>query len=83
VVISSETWAPLRISVFRGIYLAVLVGNLGLWMQTVGAQWLPGADVLVQAMATLPVLLFAVVGGFLAEAFSDPSPTVTHLVATL
>ena len=74
--ISSETWAPLRNGVFRAIYLAVLVSNIGLWMQTVGAQWLvvdqPNAEVLValvQAMVTLPVLLFAVVGGALADIF--------------
>jgi hypothetical protein len=36
----TSTWAPLRITVFRTLWLAVLVSNIGTWMQTVGAQWL-------------------------------------------
>ncbi len=35
-----STWAPLRIGIFRALWLAVLVSNIGTWMQTVGAQWL-------------------------------------------
>ena len=36
---SSSPWAPLRITVFRWLWLASLVSNVGTWMQTVGAQW--------------------------------------------
>jgi len=50
--------------------LAVLVSNVGLWMQTVGAQWLlvsqPNAAVLVALVQTadmLPDLMFGLVGG--------------------
>src|SRR6266566_6824546 len=71
-----STWAPLRIGVFRAMYLAVLVSNIGTWMQTVGAQWLlinqPNAPILVslvQVMDTLPEVLLAVVGGVLADTF--------------
>jgi hypothetical protein len=35
-----STWAPLRIGIFRALWIAVLVSNIGTWMQTVGAQWL-------------------------------------------
>src|SRR5207237_6986853 len=54
--------------------LAVLVSNIGSWMQTVGAQWLlvdqPGASVLVALVQTadmLPDVLFGLVGGVLAD----------------
>lgn len=67
-------WGPLRIGVFRALWLAVLVSNVGLWMQTVGAQWLlvrqPHAAVLVALVQTadmLPDVLFGVVGGVLAD----------------
>ncbi len=73
---TGSAWAPLRIGVFRALYLAVLASNIGTWMQTVGAQWLlidlPNAAVLValvQVMDTLPDVLFAVVGGVLADTF--------------
>src|SRR6185436_6301529 len=35
----SSTWAPLKVGVFRGLFLAALTSNIGTWMQTVGAQW--------------------------------------------
>src|SRR5438105_6591926 len=72
----SSTWAPLRNGVFRALWLAVLVSNIGLWMQTVGAQWLlvdqPNAALLValvQTADTLPDVLFSPVGGVLADIF--------------
>ncbi len=71
---SVPIWGPLRIGVFRALWLAVLVSNVGLWMQTVGAQWLlleqPHASVLVALVQTadmLPDVLFGVVGGVLAD----------------
>ncbi|WP_034722325.1 MFS transporter, partial [Intrasporangium chromatireducens] len=55
--------APLRIAVFRWLWIGALVSNIGTWMQTVGAQWLlvrePGAAALVSLVQTaqaLPVL---------------------------
>ena len=69
-----STWAPLRIGVFRALWLAVLVSNLATWMQTVGAQWLlvnqPHASILVALVQTadyLPDMLFGIVGGVLAD----------------
>ncbi|MET0198375.1 MAG: MFS transporter, partial [Rhodococcus fascians] len=35
----SSAWAPLRNSLYRMLFLAQLVSNIGGWMQTVGAQW--------------------------------------------
>ena len=69
-----STWTPMRHRVFRWIWLATLVSNIGTWMQTVGAQWLlvgrPHASALValvQTATTLPVLLFALPAGVLAD----------------
>ena len=69
-----STWSPLRIGVFRALWLAVLVSNVGLWMQTVGAQWLlvqqPNAAILVALVQTadmLPDVMFGIVGGVLAD----------------
>jgi len=68
------------------LWIAVLVSNVGTWMQTVGAQWFlvskPHAAVLVplvQTASTLPAVLFALVGGVLADIFDR----VKLLVAVL
>src|SRR5450759_3579801 len=73
---SVSTWTPLRNGLFRAIWLAVLVGNVATWMQTVGAQWLlvsqPHATILVALVQTadyLPDMLFGLVGGVLADTF--------------
>src|SRR5579864_6457845 len=71
-----STWAPLRVGIFRALWLAVLVSNVATWMQTVGAQWLlvsqPHASILValvQVADYLPDMLFGIVGGVLADTF--------------
>ncbi|MFI5914412.1 MFS transporter [Dactylosporangium sp. NPDC051541] len=72
--VRAGTWSPLRIGVFRVLWLAVLGSQVGTWMQTVGAQWLlvdrPGAAALVslvQTAGTLPVVLLALPAGVLAD----------------
>jgi len=81
-----SAWAPLRIRLFRTLWLASLASNVGTWMQTVGAQWLVVHDAhaailvsLVQAAYTLPAVLFALVAGVLADIFDR----VKLLVAVL
>lgn len=71
---ATSAWAPLRLGVFRALWLAALVANIGDWMQTVGAQWLlvhqPHASVLVALVQTadlLPVLLVGLPAGVLAD----------------
>ena len=71
-----STWAPLRLGLFRALWLAVLISNVASWMQTVGAQWLlvgqPNAAILVALVQTvdyLPDMLFGLVGGVLADSF--------------
>src|SRR6266702_2008770 len=83
---AASSWAPLRIGLFRTLWIAVLVSNVGTWMQTVGAQWLVvhGSHAallvsLVHTAYTLPAVLFALVGGVLADIFDR----VRLLVAVL
>jgi MFS family permease len=66
----------LRVGIFRALWIANLVGNIGTWMQTVGAQWLlvhhPHAPVLVALVQTAdmaPDVLLAYIGGVLADTF--------------
>lgn len=67
-------WAPLSDPVYRRLWLAQVVSNLGTWMQTVGAQWVvvsaSGSAALVasvQTASTLPVVLLAAPAGVLAD----------------
>src|SRR4051794_28714845 len=70
-------FAPLRHSVFRWLWIANLASNTGIWLQNAGAGWLmtslaPSSPImvsLVQAAAMLPVFLFALPGGALADIF--------------
>jgi MFS family permease len=71
---TTSTWAPLRSPIYRALWIAQFVSNLGTWMQTVGAQWMlvgdPRAAVLVplvQTATTLPVMLLALPSGVLAD----------------
>ena len=67
-------WEPLRQPVFRAVWLAAFVGNIGTWMQTVGGQWLlietHSSNLLislVQSAASIPVLLLVLPAGVLAD----------------
>jgi MFS family permease len=67
-------WAPLRHKLFVGLWLACAVANMAIWMQTVGAAWImtllsasPLMVSLVQTAITLPVFLFGLPGGVLAD----------------
>jgi MFS family permease len=67
-------WAPLRHPVFRALWIAQTVSNVGTWMQTVGAQWLivslGGTALtvsLVQTATTLPTFLIGLPAGALGD----------------
>jgi MFS family permease len=73
---TDSIWAPMRVAIFRALWIAVLFSNIGAWMQTVGAQWLlvdlPNAALLVALVQTadmLPDVLLAYVGGVIADIF--------------
>ncbi len=66
--------SPMRYPIFRAIWLANLVANLGALIQSVGASWLmisiaQSADMvaLVQASVALPVMLLSLAAGALAD----------------
>lgn len=66
--------APLATSLFRALWIATIISNVGTWMNDVGASWLmtslspsPLWVALVQAATTLPMFLFALPGGALAD----------------
>ena len=68
--------APLRYSLFRRIWLASLLSNLGLLIQAVGAAWAmtqmaSSADkvALVQTALMLPVMLIAMPAGAIADMY--------------
>ncbi|MFI6035125.1 MFS transporter [Streptomyces sp. NPDC051315] len=71
---ADSPWAPLAARLFRALWLAQLVSNVGGWMQTVGAQWLLVGDdaalvTLVQTASSLPVVLLALPSGVIADRF--------------
>ncbi|KZB62285.1 MFS transporter [Thalassospira lucentensis] len=67
-------WSPFRHRAFAFLWIATVVSNIGTWMHDVGAGWLmtelspsPFVVALVQAATTLPVFLFAIFAGALAD----------------
>ncbi|MFX3658274.1 MAG: MFS transporter [bacterium] len=73
---SDSTLAPLRIATFRSLWLASVASNFGGLIQGVGAAWLmtsiaTSADMvaLVQASTTLPIMLFSLVAGAIADGY--------------
>jgi len=67
-------WSPFRGRVFRLLWMATVVSNIGGWMYNAAAGWLmTGLDSdplmvsLVQAVASLPMFLFALPAGALAD----------------
>jgi MFS family permease/quinol monooxygenase YgiN len=69
-----SAWSPLGEPLFRMMWLATLVSNIGTWVHEVGAGWLmvtldphPLMVSLVQAATALPVFLLALPGGALAD----------------
>jgi MFS family permease len=68
---------PLRVPVFRSLWLANLFSSFGGLVQGVGAAWLmtslaDSVDMvaLVQSSTTLPIMLFSLLGGAIADSFN-------------
>jgi len=66
--------APLARPVFRALWVAALVSNVGFWMQNVGAVWQVGTAsgsaalvALVQTATSLPIVLLALPAGAAAD----------------
>lgn len=70
------TFSPFRYPVFRAIWIANLFSNVGSTLQSVGAAWLmteltPSHQLvaLVQASVTMPIMLFGMFAGAIADNF--------------
>lgn len=68
------TLAPLRHRVFRVLWLATIIGNIGTWIRDVGSGWAmtelstsPLMVALVQAFGSLPMFALALPAGVLAD----------------
>src|SRR5206468_10706132 len=71
---TQSPWGPLRNTLFRNLWIASIVSNVGTWMHEVGAGWLmtslsssPSMVALVEAADSLPVMLLAMPAGALAD----------------
>ncbi len=71
---ATSTWSPLRRAVFRSLWIASLVSNVGTWMQNVAGVWLMTSltdsatlVALMQTATTLPVLLIGLPAAALAD----------------
>src|SRR5215203_2989609 len=71
---TGSTWAPLRSSLFRALWLAALVSNFGIWAQYADSAWLMTSlshsatlVALVQTATSLPFLVAAMPAGVLGD----------------
>jgi MFS family permease len=72
--VAPSAWSPLRNALFRSLWIATIVSNVGTWMQDVGAGWLmtslsssPSMVALVEAADSIPLMLLALPAGALAD----------------
>ncbi|MEH2473297.1 MFS family permease [Nitrobacteraceae bacterium AZCC 2161] len=82
--------APLRFPVFRRIWLASLLSNLGLMIQSVGAAWAmtqmtASADkvALVQTALMLPIMLISMPAGAVADMYDRRVVSLVSLAIAL
>jgi MFS family permease len=71
---AASPWSPLQSALFRSLWIATIVSNIGTWMQDVGAGWLmtslstsPTLVALVEAADSIPVMFLALPAGALAD----------------
>src|SRR6266403_675324 len=71
---ADSAWTPLSHPVFRVLWIASLVSNIGAWMQNVCAAWAmtslspsPLMVALVQSATSLPVLVVGLPAGAVAD----------------
>lgn len=71
---AASAWSPLQTALFRNLWIATIVSNVGSWMQDVGAGWLmtslsssPSMVALVEAADSIPMMLLALPAGALAD----------------
>lgn len=87
---TSSTLAPLRHETYRTIWFATLSSNFGSLIQAVGAAWMmttiTASDdmvALVQTSTSLPIMLFSLVSGALADNFDRRRVMLTAQILML
>src|SRR5215471_7790441 len=67
-------WSPLRTPIFRSLFVADLLSDLGTFMQAVGAAWLmvslgasPALVALTQTASSLPFFVLALPAGAIGD----------------
>ncbi len=72
----SSPFAPLQVPVFRRFWLANIASNFGGLVQAVGAAWMmtlisdsDALVALVQASTTLPIMVFSLIAGAVADSY--------------
>src|SRR5437764_13203683 len=71
---SCSPWSPLKVKVFRAIWIASLVSTMGIWMHSVAAAWFmtsltssPLLIALLQTATSLPVFILGLPAGAIAD----------------
>jgi MFS family permease len=70
-----SAWSPLAIPLFRALWLATVVSNIGTWAQEAGGPWLmkllkngdPKWVALVAVAENVPIFLLTIIAGVLAD----------------
>lgn len=69
-----SAWSPLRQHLFRSLWIAAVVSNVGTWVEDVGEAWLmtsltksPILISLLQTAESLPIFLLALPAGAFAD----------------
>src|SRR5262245_46549337 len=70
----ASLWTPLRVPIFRNVFVADLLSDTGTFMQSVAAAWLmvslgesPTFVALTQTASSLPFFLFALPAGVVGD----------------
>src|SRR5260370_33608682 len=87
---AESAWTPLSHPVFRALWIASLVSNIGTWMQNVSAAWAmtslspsPLMGALVQSAPSLPVFVVGLPAGATADIVDRRRPLLRPPARTL
>lgn len=75
--LNNSVWSPLKIPLYRAMWIAITASNIGTWMNEVGATWMMASlspsnvmIALIQTATTLPFLLLSYPAGAFADIFN-------------
>lgn len=85
-----SAWTPLASPIFRAVWLATVVSQIGIWLGNVGTAWLmtelrptPVMVTMVQAAASFPVFLFALPAGAVGDLLDRRKLVITLQIASM